>query len=518
MNKIKYMIMVSVAIIIFCSCSNRNSDLAQNVNVVTATPLPYYSEDLSPTPIPDIKIELEAEDAIVSGETKIGYSQKGFSGTGYLDNFQTEEDSFTLDFDIDTPGNYNIIIRALANGERTNYLVIDGKSVGTFVTSQNEFYDEKLEHIFLGYGHHTVSMKVSWGWICLDKITFEFAPPLSADFYKIEDKLCNPNATENTKRLMSFLLDMYGNRILTGQYCENGAFGLESASVWRVTGDYPAVLGLDFSNYSPLNKECGAKATATDLAIDYWNQGGIVTFCWHWTGPSKKYVTGNWYGAFRTEESSFKLGAALDGSDSEGYDALLEGIDSIGAEILKLQSEGVPILFRPLHEASGGWFWWGADGAENYIKLYKLMYNRLVNELGCNNLIWIWNGQDADWYPGDEYVDIVGVDLYPGEHEYSSQPIEFFRASKYSGEPKMIALSENGCVPLPDDCQKNNVMWSFYATWGSDFVLKSSGFNKYSEKYTEESVLKNVYSSEYFINRSELPDIKSYPIREGFNK
>ena len=106
----------------------------------------------------------------------------------------------------------------------------------------------------------------------------------------------------------------------------------------------------------------------------------------------------------------------------------------------------MPVLFRPLHEASGGWFWWGSDGAEAYKKLWKAVYEKLTNEYRLDNLIWVYNGQAAEWYPGDEYVDIIGEDIYPGTRQYSPQSSKFIEAAEYSNSRKIVALSENGCL------------------------------------------------------------------------
>ena len=93
-------------------------------------------------------------------------------------------------------------------------------------------------------------------------------------------------------------------------------------------------------------------------------------------------------------------------------------IDRLAIELARLRAAGVTVLWRPLHEASGhegdGWFWWGrkrTDGVPNaqaYVLLYRHMFDRLVNAHGLHNLIWVWNGQDPAWYPGDDVVDIVG--------------------------------------------------------------------------------------------------------------
>jgi mannan endo-1,4-beta-mannosidase len=75
----------------------------------------------------------------------------------------------------------------------------------------------------------------------------------------------------------------------------------------------------------------------------------------------------------------------------------------------RLRDAGVPVLWRPLHEASGNawhtpWFWWGAKGAEPYKKLWNMMFDRMNNYHGLNNLIWIysinWDNKDSSWYPG----------------------------------------------------------------------------------------------------------------------
>ena len=191
-----------------------------------------------------------------------------------------------------------------------------------------------------------------------------------------------------------------------------------------------------------------------------------------------------------------------------------EDIDNISRMMQRMERENVTVLWRPMHEASGGWFWWGASGPEAYIELYKLLYDRLTNVHGVNNLIWVWNGQDAAWYPGDEYVDIIGEDIYPGEKVYASQSGRFLKALSYTDARKIITLSENGCIPDTDLCIRDNIMWSWWCTWSGEYVLKSSGFNKYSEQYTEKSMLKKAYTHENVITRKTLPDLKTYPLRD----
>jgi len=179
--------------------------------------------------------------------------------------------------------------------------------------------------------------------------------------------------------------------------------------------------------YSPSRVANGGTTQAVESAIEYWDQGGIVTFVWHWNAP-EKYLTGVWYSGFYKEHTDIDLKKIMDGDDPEGYDLLIRDIDAIAEQLKRLQDAGVPVLWRPLHEASGGWFWWGNAGAEAYKELYVLLYDRLTNHHGLNNLIWVWNGQSADWYPGDDYVDIIGEDIYPGERVYTSQIKKYLEA------------------------------------------------------------------------------------------
>ena len=336
--------------------------------------------------------------------------------------------------------------------------------------------------------------------------------PVDESIYKVSKELVNPNATDNAKRLMSYLVDNYGKNVLSGQYCDTGEFGKEFKVISDVTGKKPAVIGLDMIEYSPSRVENGSSSKAVEFAEQFWKDGGIVTFCWHWNAPSK-YIRGEWYKGFSSDSVTIDIEKIMNGEDQEGYDLLMEDIDAIAQQLLKLQDAGVPILWRPLHEASGGWFWWGKKGAEPYKELYRLLYDKLTNEYKINNLIWVWNGQDPEWYPGDEYVDIIGEDIYPGEQVYTSQINKYLDAVKYTDTPKMVVLSENGCVPDPDLLKRDGAMWGFWCTWGGEFVAQSSAFYKYSDTYTDAESLKKFYDNEIVITLDELPDLTQYSIK-----
>ena len=463
--------------------------------------------------VPTVIGTYEAEEASFAGNARAETGKNGYSGDGYATGFEQDGDECT--FRITTPesGFYDLVFGSAAGGYKENYVNVDGDYLGNLVTDGTEITESELKRVYLDAGDHDVTVSKYWGWIDLDYLKVTTSKPIPESTYQVSAELVNPNATENARRLMSYLADNYGKKILSGQYCDTGMYGKEFQVIKKETDKTPAVLGLDFMEYTPSFVENGSTGSSTDFAIQFWEQGGIVTFCWHWNAPSK-YLTGNWYSGFYAQYTNIDLAKIMNGEDQEGYDLLMQDIDAIAAQLKILQDAGVPILWRPLHEASGGWFWWGASGADAYIQLYRLLYDKLTNEYGLNNLIWVWNGQNKDWYPGDEYVDIIGEDIYPGEHVYTSQVNKYLEAVEYTTPAKMVVLSENGCVFDPDLAIRDGAMWGFWCTWNGEFVAKASAIYAYSEQYTEAEALKRFYENDAVITLDELPDLKEYPIRE----
>ncbi len=456
----------------------------------------------------------EAEDAIFSGNVRVESEQAGFSGAGYAVGFEEDGDACAFPIQISEEGFYDLnFVTAAIGGYKENYVSVDGDLVGEVSASAETFADSVLQRVFLSKGEHEVTLSKFWGWVYLDKLVVTKAEPIDESIYQVSATLCNPKASYNARRLMSYLADNYGKQILSGQYSSNGKYGKEFTIINRETDKYPAILGLDFIEYSPSRMEHGSTSKATEYAINFWNDGGIVTFCWHWNAPSK-YLVDEWYMGFYTEHTNIDLAKIMNGEDPEGYELLLDDIDAIAKQLQVLELAGVPILWRPLHEASGGWFWWGASGAEAYKKLYVLLYEKLTDEYGLDNLIWVWNGQDADWYPGDAYVDIIGEDLYPGEHVYASQADTYLRAVDCAKKRKMVVMSENGCMFDPDLAVRDGAMWGFFCTWEGEFVAKNTAIYDYSEQYTERDMLKKVYDSDVVVTLDELPDLRTYPMRK----
>lgn len=347
----------------------------------------------------------------------------------------------------------------------------------------------------------------------------------------IDVKPINNNASSNAKKLLRFLGECYGKKILTGQYVnsydsyltkdcykskETGEFDVflakELQAVHSVTREYPAVLGLDL-----LGIVEGWDNASVEQAIKWHENGGIVTLCWHWGKGIKKPRE------FYTKRTDFSLKKALKNKNSALYKGLIEDIDMISKAIKPLCEKDVPVLWRPLHEASGGWFWWGHSGAKAYKELWQIMYDRMVNYHRLDNLLWVWNGQNPKWYVGDDMCDIIGDDPYYmyNKREYYEKDVcnkERFAAAYNTSKSKIIAMSENDFVPDIDSAFAENSGWVMFATWARDFVCKnkisSDGTplpfeitEEYNERCTTVEELRQAYENPASVTLSQLREI-----------
>ena len=173
----------------------------------------------------------------------------------------------------------------------------------------------------------------------------------------------------------------------------------------------------------------------------------------------------------------------------------------IAAAYLKLLRDAdIPVLWRPFHEAAGGWFWWGKDAA-SFKSLWIAMFNYFKTE-GLDNLIWVWTteGNDSDWYPGDQYVDIVGRDIYNKEtadcvSEYTSI------AGNYGN--KIVSLSECGTVGLISEQWASGARWSWFMPW-------DDGTNEDGSPavHADEAWWKDAMSQEFVVSREDLPSME----------
>lgn len=356
--------------------------------------------------------------------------------------------------------------------------------------------------------------QVNGNQICIAR---DFCPGNSAKTQtSLSTKLVTPEASEKTQQVFAYLHSVWGEKMLSGQMDLTWADDVDMHQrVVDDTGKSPAIMGYDFMNYGAY--AYGSGLTQTEEAIEYWNQGGLVTFAWHWRDPSGE--TKNFYASQDDagKNAAFTIPVAngeLDTS-SEAFAALERDVELIAGELQKLENAGVPVLWRPLHEAAGGWFWWGrarTDGVPaGYAQtlLWRYMFERLTEHHGLDNLIWVWNGQNAIWYPGDDVVDIVSTDIYDGERNYESQKTLYEVTKAYPHQEKMVALSENSNIPDPDGMATDEVWWLWFMVWndGALDTMDDHSNNFWTgEYYNTDAHKKHVYEHELVITRDELPE------------
>lgn len=309
-------------------------------------------------------------------------------------------------------------------------------------------------------------------------------------------KLSNPNPSKEAVALFDYLKDSYRNKTLTGQqestWMTDGPLYELNFISKNTDGKAPAILGLDYLNHLDKSYVDGVTKRAADW---YLKSGGIPTICWHWGAPT----IGQGYD---NSKKFFDINKALTDGTSENV-AMMKDLDLIAAELTKLRDQGVPVLWRPFHEFTGTWFWWGMGGSENFKKLWIKMYTYYTVDKGLNNLIWVlgYTGEpSASYYPGDQYVDVAGADTYVNDN--GSLVALYNNVEKIVGKNRPIALHENGPIPDPDKVVKDGANWSYFMTWHTTFVTDG--------KSNTPETLNKAYNHEHYITRDKLPSLPNY--------
>ncbi len=442
---------------------------------------------------------IEAENGTRSG-TEISTSRSGYAGTGYVTGFDADNDRVSMIAQA-SKGLYKIYIRyASPSGDKWNFVKVNGQTLGSLPFPMSSSFTETLAgKVYLQQGSNTIEIIKDWGYFDVDNIRLEPSQPFA--FNQVAEDLVTPDPSARADSLYQFLKKVYGKVILSGQYGGETEFN----RIKNISGKTPVIRGFDLIDYTPSRVEHGTTSTEVDKAIDWDHQRGITTFCWHWNAPKDliDQPGKEWWRGFYTDATTFDLTKAMNDATSEEYELIIRDIDVIAVQLKRLQDANIPVLWRPLHEAEGKWFWWGAKGAEPCKWLWKLLYERLLNEHHLDNLIWVWtssgNPEAVEWYPGDEYVDIIGADIYLPAGNYSSSFIMFDNmATLYSGK-KIITMSENGTIPDPETMFNERSAWSFFATWAGEFITDGTTNNPVH--------IATSFRHEYIITLDEIDDI-----------
>ncbi len=278
-----------------------------------------------------------------------------------------------------------------------------------------------------------------------------------------------PNASPEAVKLLEYIYSISGRYTLVGQHCAPLVSATQPATVEKVTGHYPALLGYDFG-FSPPGTWDGInyRQQIVDEAIRRYHDGFIITIMWHAVRPIEE------------EPVTFRESIQGELTDEQWQDLITPGtevnerwksqVDVIAFFLKQLEYADVAVLWRPYHEMNGEWFWWGKkEGDNGYKKLYRMLFDRLVNFHKLNNLIWVYNANEIRenvapyevCYPGDDVVDILAADVY--RNAFSEDDYEQLLA--LAGD-KPIALGEVGALPGPDTLREQP-RWTWFMAWGT---------------------------------------------------
>lgn len=302
----------------------------------------------------------------------------------------------------------------------------------------------------------------------------------------VKFNLVDKNAVESVQKLHEKIAEIAKKGIAIGHQ-DDTSYGLgwkhENISTIKsdveiVTGDFPAVFGFDLG-WLEIDKEYNLDTVPfnhmKDLIIDAHKKGGIITISWHLNNP-------------KTDGSSWDKTATttniLKGGDL--YDKYELWISRIATFIktLKYNGEMIPIVFRPYHEMNGSWFWWGGENTttKDYITLWQEMVHLLRDKHNIHNLLYAFSPNKfnegdnyLDYYPGDDYVDILGMDIYDfnNSEAYIKSVKESLKIVKEiaTKKNKLYAFTETGLESLKTDKWFTEVLYPSIKGSGIAWVL-----------------------------------------------
>ena len=223
----------------------------------------------------------------------------------------------------------------------------------------------------------------------------------------------NPKANAKARAILNYLDKLPTRdtgRTLSGQFttCEK-AGPTECQKTYQKTGHWPAMIGVDYADFATGHLEC---QRANRVALKYAKQGGWVTISAHVYNPARPKGS-------KLSRSQYDRGVDIRRILTPGDDLhqrWMEELDILAEGLKELQAADVVVLWRPFHEMNGAWFWWGRQDPDAFIKVWQHMFDYFTKTKGLDNLLWVYSPnhgeKTADYYPGDRYVDIVGLDAY----------------------------------------------------------------------------------------------------------
>ncbi|GAA5029931.1 mannan endo-1,4-beta-mannosidase [Marivirga lumbricoides] len=243
--------------------------------------------------------------------------------------------------------------------------------------------------------------------------------------------MVDPAATPETVALFYNLKINSETSFVVGQQDALAAFYQNlagDADMKKTTGSNPGLLGSDFmfitddqNNENPENWFYQQELKITSDAISAYNQGMINTFCWHFREP---YEGKSFYTSEMTSFQKFNAFKSIlpGGENHEYYKLKLQKVAQVAQNFIGANGSLAPVIFRPFHEFDKDFFWWGNiySTPEEFKEVWRFTVEYLRDELKVHNFLYAFSPDNSylskeaylSRYPGDEYVDVVGMDNY----------------------------------------------------------------------------------------------------------
>ncbi len=485
----------------------------QNKVVISANQGYYGIDYIELTPVattlvPLVNNRLEAEAGDLAGVT-VATSPTGFSGTGFVTGFDNSDaKNVSISFNLSAAGLYQLSVGYTSpfGPKVANVTVNDSKSTVAFAgtTSGAAFSSADGGKVLLPAGFNTLTIGGNYGYYGIDYV--QLTPVTAAIPPKPPKQLTDPLATPTAKALFSYLVDLYGTKMLAGQQDDAyGRSGSEVSYVLATTGKEPAIVSMDLYDYSSSPVAAYGQPNGTTERYLTWSKSGngrgITSLIWHWRAPTDLNNPNDPSGAFYTKNTSFNVAAALADTAGTRYHLLLNDIDLIAAQLKKFQAANIPVLWRPLHETPGTFFWWGNQGPAAFKQLWQLLYTRLTVRHQLHNLLWVYSINDVPdpaWYPGDAYVDVASADVYqstPTPNPTVNISSKWSAMQNLVSPRKLIALSESESLANPDQVRGYGTWWSWFCGWQGSYIRQQPT-----------SFLTSLYNDRDVITKDKLAD------------
>jgi len=332
------------------------------------------------------------------------------------------------------------------------------------------------------------------------------------------------NATAETRALFTKLKTLGQTRFAIGQQDAFNSFYDNSSTesdIKKATGYDPAVLGIDFMFITDKNNNGQADNWFYQQELKIINdvkaayaKGMINTFSWHLGEPNRE---DNFYVSGMTEQEKATAFRSIlpGGAKHSWYKSKLDKIASVISNLRGSDGKLIPIIFRPFHEFDGSWFWWGADycTAQEYKTAYQFTVDYLKNTKGVHNILYAFSPNDSyttsagylSRYPGDAYVDVLGMDNY-SDFENKGQ----VGSDQANAKLKMIsdlAISKSKIAALTETGYRVTATTTPISNWFSTYLYSALTANNIQISYV---VFWNNSSDGYYVPTPSTSNVADF--------